>query len=645
MGRLRDACATAEQALAAGGDPVALNAMLGMLRSQAGDPRGAIRHLEIAHGARPTDVRIASNLASALATEGDFAKAIEVAAPALAFSDPTLQLARIRGYLAQMLEDPASAIEAYEHVVAAAPDDWESWNNLGNARLARGDLTDGIAALRRSAELNRDAAPTRLNLARALRQAGEMEAAEELLRAMADDFPEDAKPLIDLHDLLKQQGGSDEKVLEVLDRAIARDPDNIELLTAHARHLALMLEMDRAEAAYRSVLVRDPANTDAFVGLALVYEHSRAAALPDLVAEAERSELDSSTLNLVRAFGHRRARRYAEGLAALQDVPEDFESAEHLLGQMLEGLGDHDAAFAAFERMNARQAEDPSQPLLRAETLRDQLRQQLEQTSVEWVRSWKAPAVESRHPAPVFLVGFPRSGTTLLDTMLMGHPEVEVMEERPVLSNVATALGGFEKLADLDEGQVREAQAQYFEAAGKHVELREGALLVDKSPLHLNSVPFIYRFFPNARFILALRHPADSVLSCYVSNFRLNTSMANFLRLDTAAEFYDLTFRNWENARALFPIEVHTIVYENLVANPEAELRRLSEALGLHWHDGMLDHRTTAAARGVITTASYAQVTEPIYQRSVGRWERYRKHLEPILPVLAPWAEKFGYKI
>jgi hypothetical protein len=312
---------------------------------------------------------------------------------------------------------------------------------------------------------------------------------------------------------------------------------------------------------------------------------------------------------------------------------------------MLEGLGDHDAAFAAFARMNARQAEDPSQPLLRAKTLRDQLRKQLEQTSAEWIRSWKAPAVKSPRPAPVFLVGFPRSGTTLLDTMLMGHPDVDVMEERPVLNNLGTALGGFEKLADLDEGQVREAQGQYFEAAARHVELRDGALLVDKSPLHLNNVPFIHRLFPDARFILALRHPADSVLSCYASNFRLNSSMANFLRLDTAAEFYDLKFRTWENARALLPIEVHTIAYEQLVDDPEAELRRLSEALGLSWRDEMLDHRKTAAARGVITTASYAQVTEPIYQRSVGRWERYRKHLEPILPVLAPWAEKFGYKI
>jgi hypothetical protein len=121
--------------------------------------------------------------------------------------------------------------------------------------------------------------------------------------------------------------------------------------------------------------------------------------------------------------------------------------------------------------------------------------------------------------------------------------------------------------------------------------------------------------------------------------------MCNFLRLDTGAEFYDLTFRTWENARQVLPLNVHTVVYEQMVQDPPAILRPVVEALGLEWHEGMLDHTKTAAERGLIKTASYAQVTQPIYTRSVGRWERYRKHLEPVLPVLAPWIEKFGYTI
>jgi hypothetical protein len=158
-------------------------------------------------------------------------------------------------------------------------------------------------------------------------------------------------------------------------------------------------------------------------------------------------------------------------------------------------------------------------------------------------------------------------------------------------------------------------------------------------------VPLIHRLFPDARFILAIRHPADVLLSCYFSAFRRTSALSNFLRLDSAAELYDLAFTMWERSRELMAIDVNTIVYEKLVQDPEAQLRPLAEALGLDWRDELLDHTGTAASRGLIATASYAQVTEPIYRRSVGRWEKYRDQLAPVLPVLRPWAEKFGYSI
>jgi hypothetical protein len=242
-------------------------------------------------------------------------------------------------------------------------------------------------------------------------------------------------------------------------------------------------------------------------------------------------------------------------------------------------------------------------------------------------------------------VGFPRSGTTLLDTMLMGHPDVEVMEERPVLSRLRTETGGFDALATMDEAEVRRVQKRYFEIAGEFTELRQGSLLVDKSPLHMLDVAQIYRLFPNARFILALRHPADVVLSCFIAKFRMNNSMANFVTVETVAEFYDLSFRIWEQARVLFPIEVSTVVYERMIEDPEATLRPVVESLGLAWAPEMLDHQRTAEARGVITTASYAQVTQPLYRGAAGRWRRYRKHLEGVLPRLHYWVEKFGYDL
>lgn len=259
--------------------------------------------------------------------------------------------------------------------------------------------------------------------------------------------------------------------------------------------------------------------------------------------------------------------------------------------------------------------------------------------------SWKAGPVPFEGPSPVFLAGFPRSGTTLLDTMLMGHSDVSVMEEKLVLDVVGREYGGFDAIADYDEQKVREARQRYFDAASRVGANMSARVLVDKNPLHLMQVPLIHRLFPDARFILAMRHPADVILSCYFSNFRTTPSLMNFLRLDDAAEFYDLAFSMWQKSSDLMPINVHTIVYERLVEEPEAQLRSLAGWLELDWRDEMLDHTRTAASREFIATASYAQVTEPIYRRSVGRWEKYRRHLEPVLPVLRPWAERFGYSI
>lgn len=645
-GRLGEASLIVEQGLSRGGEKVALSALLGMLRLDMGDLAAALRHLEVAHQGRPKDIKIAINYSNALTNAAEYERVLEVASHELAFADPSLQLARLRGYAAQMagLADPA--IEAYGHVVKAYPGDWESWNNLGNARLLADDFEGAIADLERAVEIAPDSAPSRLNLARSYRQAGNSKRAEEILREMADDFPKDAKPLVDLHDLLKLEFREDE-VVAVLDRALERSPNEVELLLARGRQHGKLLDMDKAESDFQAVLALEPANGEAFVGLATVYEHSRPQALEGLAQEAEQRAAETNALGLVRAFAHRRAKRYEEGNAALALVDPDFEGPrrEHLLGQMLEGLGDYDGAFAAFERMNQLQSEDPTGPIERASALRAGLREQLGKTTRQWFDGWNSPAVDPDRRSPVFLVGFPRSGTTLLDTILMGHPDTVVMEERPVIIRLQQELGGFDKITTLGKSEIQEAQKRYFEIANEYAEVKPGSLLVDKAPLLLNEAAFIHRLFPSSPFLLAIRHPADVLLSCFVSNFNLNSAMANFLRLDTAAEFYDLTFQTWENARSVFPLNVHKITYEEMVEDPPAVLRPVVEAIGLSWHEDMLDHTRTAAERGVITTASYAQVTEPIYKRSVGRWQKYRRHLEPVLPKLAPWAEKFGYGI
>ena len=640
----------AEGALETGGDRAALSAFLGMLLARSNDLEGAVGHLRTARRERPSDTTIACNLIAMLIDKGDLLDALDVATIDLAKADPSLRIARYRGFVAQSLERFPEAVEAYEHVVAGEPDDFESWNNLGNARSATGDLEGSVAALEKAMVLNPFAPPTRLNVAVALRTVGRNEEAEALLRKTAADFPEDARALHELYVQYKKEGKQDE-AMAALEAAVTRDPDNANLQLKLGVECGLLNRIEEAEQAFRKAIALDPSTTDAYLGLAVQYEHSnRAEEFAPLILLAEDNGIGEGAIAFMRAYEYRRAGRFEEALASLTRVPSDLEPERttHLRGQLFDRLGRIDEAFDAFSATNFLHEASPTRPLDRSMTMRQKLRSEIELLTPAWAASWPdAGRADDIYSDPVFLLGFPRSGTTLLDTILMGHPGTIVIEEQPPLSHVDKRVGGLTAIPGLDAAAVTDARRFYYDEIAKvaPAPLDPARMLVDKSPLFLSKAVLIQRLFPNARFILALRHPCDVLLSCFMSNFRLNDAMSNFLRLEDAAEFYDLTFQHWERARTLFPLNVHTIVYERLVEDVEAEVRPLFDFLGLDWREEALDHRATAKARGLITTASYSQVVEPIYKRAAGRWESYRRHLEPVLPVLRPWAEKFGYSL
>jgi len=639
--------ALAEAALSRGGDLVALNAFLGMLRTRAGDPAGATAYLREAHRHRPQDATIACNLIAALIETGDNAGALEVASRDLAHADPSLRVARYRGFLAQSLEQFKASVEAYEYVVAAVPTDFESWNNLGNALAGVEDHAGAVTALQRAVELDPQAPPTRLNLAAALQAADRYDEAESVLRRTAADFPTDVRALEALYILLKRIGRYDD-ALPVIEEAVRRSPENGGLHLKYGVECGLARRTDDAQRAFRRAIALDRTLVDAYLGLAIQYEHTnREEEFAPLIALAVANGLDEGALAFLRALEHRRAKRFEEALACLALVPPEIEPERtvHIRATLLDRVGRTDEAFGAFEQFAQLHQASPTDPLRRGAVLRDELRGELHLLAPGWPATWSTAKPPALCPDPVFLVGFPRSGTTLLDTILMGHPGTAVMEEQPPLNFVDRMIGGISAISTLDEAGIIRAREHYFAEMAKLGELSPGRLLIDKSPLFLCKVPLIQRLFPDARFILAMRHPCDVLLSCFMSSFRLNNAMANFLRLQDAAEFYDLVFRHWEQSCALFPLRIHTVVYERLVENVEAEVRPLFDFLGLEWEERALDHRSTARSRGLITTASYSQVAEPIYQRAAGRWERYRAHLEPILPTLAPWVAKFGYTL
>lgn len=644
-GQVAEAQRLAEQILAKDEARAEPHAFLGMLHGRSGRLAEAVACFERAHALKPDDVTIALNLINALADSDQTERAFAVARRDLAFADPSLRVARWRGYLAQASGDFQSAIEAYDYVVERCDADFDCWNNLGTAWLALGNHERSAMCLRAAVALRPDSAPAAMNLAAALEGAGRVDEAVQVLRQAADVFPADPEPLKRLYRLLKDIR-QQEEALEALEEAAVRNPGDPEIQLTLGIEYGITMRTLQSKQAYTRALDLKPGMSEAYLGLAIHHEHrNRDDKLRELLEPPRSEQVPQGALAFVRALVHRRAGRFDDALAALAEVDASIEPLRttHLRGMLLDRLGRHDDAFRSFDEANRMQWNDPSAPLFRAAQLREQLRSELDLLTPSWCKSWSPVQARRKGADPVFIVGFPRSGTTLLDTMLMGHPEISVFEEHPSLNRIELELGGVTALPTLTPRKIADARARYFEALGAARD--DPKTLIDKSPLFLSKVPLIHRLFPNAKFILALRHPCDALLSCFMANFRLNSAMANFLRLEDAAEFYDLTFRHWSLATAVMPCEVHQLCYEDLIADPRGELMAICDFLRVEWDDRLLEHEKTARARGLITTASYSQVTEPIYQRSCGRWRSYRDHLEGVLPRLSPWAERFGYSL
>ncbi len=169
-----------------------------------------------------------------------------------------------------------------------------------------------------------------------------------------------------------------------------------------------------------------------------------------------------------------------------------------------------------------------------------------------------------------------------------------------------------------------------------------GKVFVDKHPLHSLKLPLIARLFPQAKILFAHRDPRDVVLSCFRRRFAMNPAMYQLLQLDSAAAFYDATMRLAELARPLLGLEWQVVRYEDLVEDFEKQLRGVCEAIGLDWVPNLADFASRAQARER-ATPSTAQLARGLDKSGVGHWRHYRSSLEPVMPVLNPWVERFGY--
>ena len=156
-------------------------------------------------------------------------------------------------------------------------------------------------------------------------------------------------------------------------------------------------------------------------------------------------------------------------------------------------------------------------------------------------------------------------------------------------------------------------------------------------------VPLINQLFPAAKFILALRHPFDTILSCWMQDFEINAAMANMVDLDRIVDLYCIAMETFKICRSEYNLNVHTIRYEDLLEDLKGESSALLTFLDLTWETNMEDYRATALKRGRINTPSYSQVSQPIYKEAKYRWVNYKEYLDKYSDQIEPWIQEFGY--
>lgn len=338
---------------------------------------------------------------------------------------------------------------------------------------------------------------------------------------------------------------------------------------------------------------------------------------------------------------------------------EEQSSFAMVAGKLYDKVKAYDEAFAMYELGNRIRADlsvrlgriSPAAYPSRVKLLRDDLLSKADESLSEHT-------VTSPEGAPkvAFMYGFPRSGTTLLDTIFRTHSGIEVLEEQPTIRDTLLdahfgdaphqhGISWPDLLESFYKTKPEDLQRLYLKNLERlyGASLNSDTLYVDKMPLNTPFARLIKYMFPDSKVIFSVRDPADVVTSCFFQNFLINEGMYHFTSIDKAVAVYDQVMSFWVKAEEILDLDVTYVRYEELVTDLQGVVQPVIEHLGLHWEDSLVDFWKTAREREVIRTSSADQVTQKLYTTSKGRWTRYSALNSGALTPLDPWRKHFGY--
>jgi tetratricopeptide (TPR) repeat protein len=405
-------------------------------------------------------------------------------------------------------------------------------------------------------------------------------------------------------------------------RAVELDPGNIAALAALASIASHRGNHDEARVWAEKVLAAVPNFPDAMISLAAA----------ELASGAK-----PKAEELLRRL-----------LADSRVAPSDRARAHGLLGDVLDAGGRYPEAFAAYTQCNEalrqihRRFTVGTGVLEYARLLTTAVKNHKE----HWTVSPLAEPTAANAPGHVFLVGFPRSGTTLLEVVLDGHPRVASLDEHELLTeSVRRFLSeplNLDALLRADEAELCGLRQAYWNRVREAGIDAAGKVFVDKYPMNTLKLPLIARLFPQAKILFACRDPREVVLACFRRRFRMNAAVYQLLTLPGAAALYDAVMSFAAEMRPVFGANWHVVRYETLTADFAQQTRAICGFLGLEWIEGM-DDFANRARDSERTTPSTAQLARGLERSGFERWRRYAEPLQPILPVLQRWVEELGY--
>jgi len=455
-----------------------------------------------------------------------------------------------------------------------------------------------------------------------------------------------------------------DKAEELLRRLLELAPRKASLCHQAAQVYASIDRPQRAVECYRRCLdlYREKSKTvPALVELAALHErrHELGEAR-DALAEALSLDPQSEGALLQRAILQRRGLEITQAESTLRALVDDASrspatraQAWYELAHLLDDSERYDEAFSALESAK-RLAKPFAAPHVRENELTlSKNREMVEQLDQSYYDRWKAAADTDSPYRFAVLTSHPRSGTTLIEQVLDSHQQAISADEfdvithwiyLPIMSRFPLSQSVLSILDRVPPAVRQQARDSYWRQTEAIFAQPIGErLLVDKNPAITLILPVINWAFPEAKMLIALRDPRDVILSCFMQRLQPNPITINWLSLSSAADFYAQMMQTWLKVREFTAGSWIEFRYEDVVVDLEGQARRILEFLGLPWDDKVLKFYEHARDK-MVRSPTYQDVTQPVYQGSVGRWQNYAKHLEPVMHKLEPFITAFGYE-